>query len=326
MKTTRVLLCLVFVVCVLIACSGIENEVSDEEDQLVLEKTYDGGFFSIDYPAGFTPLKISEKNPGVIISSKDTDLHIEAYSNWNSECREGDLYRLWHNGEDYWDELTETRLGGDPAMLAYTENEYDWSFISTTVPKMGWEMIATVTNFSKDELALARQIVMSLRITDEDYSFDVEGPQYEPFDHNQELIFSDQAIETDTLRIKVDGEIIENKPNNLKIDCSGFEIAIVWVDDWMMESLDSERLLRLQNWEDVSLGASVVAEVDVGIYKAVWSETLREPQKSMTVTIPFKGGYLMAVASNLDSEEEIRSAGSALYSIEIIDHLQFRSR
>jgi len=326
MKTIRLLLATALILPVIISCSSDESNGVSEQDKPLLEKTYNGEFFSLDYPAGFTPLSITENNPGVILSSKDTDLHIEAYSNWNSDRREDDLYSLWHNGEDYWDELSEVKLGEDSALFAYTKNEFEWTFISVTIPRDGWEMIATVTNFSTDEFMLAREIVMSLRIIEEDYSFDLEGPQYEQFDHNRELTFSDNVVSTEALQINVDGAVIENNYNKLSINCDGFEIYIDWIDDWMMDTFDIERLMSIQNWDDVNLGAIAIEVINICGFDSVWTETLKESEKTISIMVPLEGGYISAVANSLDSKEEILSAGSALYSIRIIDHLQFRSR
>jgi len=324
MKITNIILAFILLSSISAGCSNRSSE--NNENRVELERTYNGEFFSIDYPQGFTPLKVSKMNPGVIISSKDKDFRIETYANWNGNCREGDLYRLWHNGEEYWDELTETQLGDDPALFAYTKDEYKWAFVSTTIPKLGWEMIATVSNFSEDEFDLAKQIVMSMRITDRDYTFEMEGPQYEPFDHSQELQFSDKIIETELLKINTDGKKVSVNTGSLRVECDDYKISILPIDDWKTHDRDIKHIKVLQNWKDVELGASVIKEIKINEQPAIWSETLKDSEKSITVCIPLEGGYILAVASGLDSEQEIASAGASLYSIEVIDSLQFRTR
>ncbi|MEZ4813155.1 MAG: hypothetical protein R2883_06735, partial [Caldisericia bacterium] len=152
--------------CVLLLVSTISCAESGESTpEIILERTFSNDFFSMNYPNGFSPMKIGDVNPGVIISSKDSEILIETYANWNDNCRNGDTYRLWHNGEDFWDELTEVQMGDENALFAYTIDHYEWPFMSVTIPKNGWELIGTASGFGDTDYDLAKAILFSLRLT-----------------------------------------------------------------------------------------------------------------------------------------------------------------
>ncbi len=299
---------------------------SKVNDDILLEHTYDGEFFSIDYPSGFTPIIIREDNPGVILSSKDTKFVIEAYANWNDNCREGDVYRLWHNGEDYWDELTEIMSGKNSALFAYAKGKYDWAFMSVTIPRRGWELIATATEFSDEEYGLVKTILTSMRITDQEFTLELVGPQYEPFDLLSEPVFSTQTCETEFLRIFCEGELSKGNSDNIKIVCDGYSINILPIVDWLCKADDMNQLLKLQDWEGVELESQRIEEVVVDGRKSIWSESLKEKIKTISISIPMNGGYFFAVASGMNTKEKIIEAGNSLLSIKILDDLHFGSK
>ncbi len=299
---------------------------SESTPGIILERTFANDFFSMDYPDGFSPIKIGDVNPGVIISSKDSKMLIETYANWNDNCRNGDTYRLWHNGEDFWDELTEVQLGEENALFCYTKDEYEWPFMSVTIPKNGWELIGTASGFDESDYDLAKTVLFSLRLTDPDFEIPFEGAVYEAYDLSQKPEFSDEIHKIGAITLRSDCEEKSSNDSITKLKCDEYQINVVHIDDWKSHFGELQYVSKMQDWEGFDLGSQVVMEIEVDGMAAFWSETLKEKKKSISLTIPFEGGYVLVSVTGMIDADSIKRAADDILSIELLDSLHFGAK
>ncbi|HOO96543.1 MAG TPA: hypothetical protein PKV16_03165 [Caldisericia bacterium] len=289
-------------------------------------KHYTGSFFSIDYPEGYTPTVITQTNPGVVFNSRDSNMTIEVYSNTNPDSIKGDTYRLKYNGDDYWDELESVDNAEYPHLLVSSYDHFEWPIMIATFPLDGWELIATVMDYSKEDYALAKAILESVEITNEDFTAGIDKPQYEAFDFTIGADSTSPVHETDSFSIRANGKQVSVDTNSMLIECDGYSISIDSIYETTAREGNLGLLKKTINSKLVEMGHVVAKEILQNGLKSIYYETLVEEEKNITIGIPVSEGIIFINAKGMKTREQIQEAGSSLLSFELKDKEMFSFR